>query len=304
MPAATHRKKRYNENVSRNNDFEEVIKEIDMKTASVTGVPASVAADIEELLGDLDLDGELLADSDSIIEDLEEDIETEVDEIEAVAEEVAEPDAIEEIDAATEEDLDEALSDSLDIDDLDLAIAKVEAHAGQESDTSIEDAPVKTEAAAKPERKKREPGTAPVRSVKALADLEPETFILEDGDYSPEELAQNKIDVIAAKPEIKKVGEKYENLFQSLGRNALPSVYVVAAFKLIDDKKTVTATDVKAMFKASGHTDGTAQSQAGQIMALFDALRIAKRAKNTLTMNDNSIVAGKLRKIIADAKAA
>jgi hypothetical protein len=51
------------------------------------------------------------------------------------------------------------------------------------------------------------------------------------------------------------------------------------------------------MFKAS-HSQGTAQSQAGQMMNLFATTKVAERQKNTLVLNENSVVAQRLRDIL------
>lgn len=120
---------------------------------------------------------------------------------------------------------------------------------------------------------------------------------------SDDDLATNKQEVIAAKPEQKKIGEKFVNLFVSLNAGKQPSVYITQAFKMLEEKKTFTGAELTAMLKVS-YDQGTAQSQSGQIMTLFAAVKIATRNKNSLTLNDNSVVAERLRKIYEDAAAA
>jgi len=51
---------------------------------------------------------------------------------------------------------------------------------------------------------------------------------------------------------------------------------------------TITSADIVAAYKASGLKEGTARSQSGQIMVLFDALGIAKRNGKSLTLDADS----------------
>lgn len=108
----------------------------------------------------------------------------------------------------------------------------------------------------------------------------------------------DKAAVLAATPAQKKVAEKFENLFISLNAAKEPSRYVVTAFKLLNAQKSVTSMDIVGAYKTEGLGDGTARSQSGQIMALFDVVGIADRAGSKLTLRADSAVAAKLRAVL------
>ena len=67
------------------------------------------------------------------------------------------------------------------------------------------------------------------------------------------------------------------------------------AFDLLDAQKTLTSADIIAHYRAAGLGDGTARSQCGQIMVLFDLVEIAKREGNKLSMIADSLVAKRIR---------
>ena len=298
MPTASQRATRYKKNANEIND-EEIVKEIEtMANAHVNAsVPAQTAADIEELLADLDLDTELSASADVVEEDV---IEEEA--VEAVADEPVE--ATEEI-----EDLD------IDVDSLEIAMKRSKSYSEQESEANaasdataaVVEAKAKAASAPKPRAAKapRAASSKP-RAAKSLADVGAEYFVLE-GDpaaLDQQALDDNKAAVIATPITQIKVKEKFDNVITSLARGALPSVYVVQAFKLLDQKGTVTSQDVTAMYKANGLKQGTATAQQGQIMNLFDLLKIATRSKAQLTLNTNSQIAKRIRDAIAAYEAA
>lgn len=281
---------RYKDNASENNDLNKLAKEIDMKTQTnntAVTLAGSTAAALDDLLDDLELDG---MDDETISDEVEEVIQAE-----AVAES--------EVEAVTEEDL-----ENVDLDELEMSIDREEGYASQESEMSVAEKPAEAVAAAKnttapkAPRAPRAASTTPAtpRTPRDLASLDAKVFVLE-GDAAQmddDTLATNKATVMAALPTQKKIAEKFENLFAALNAGKQPSVYVTAAFKLLDEKKSVTGTDITAMFKTS-YKQGTAQSQSGQIMTLFEATKIATRQKNTLVLNDNSVVAERLREIFA-----
>lgn len=265
-----------------------------MKTAAQNAsAPATPSVQaIEDMLDDLELDSLDAGDSNEVIEDVEE------------LELNAEPAIVEPV-------TDDELEASVDIEELDLELERTKTYSSQESDVSpVENAQAAVKSA------KDKPGRAPKaakapkaaatpRTPRDLNALDPSTFVL-SGDVATMDQAaldQAKTDALAKVPTQKKIAEKYENLFMSLAANRQPSVYVKQALALIDEKKTVTGADITAMFKGS-YGQGTAQSQAGQIMVLFDAVGIAERTKNTLTLKPDSVVAQKLRSIYANAGAA
>jgi hypothetical protein len=115
----------------------------------------------------------------------------------------------------------------------------------------------------------------------------------------------NKAAVIALLPKQKKIAEKFENLFQSIAAGKKPSVYAMVCFEALEKAGTVTQADLVAALRAASkrsgasYSEGTARSQAGQIMNLFDTVKIATRTKQTLERNPNSQVAAALRGIAA-----
>lgn len=178
-------------------------------------------------------------------------------------------------------------------------------------DEAYEEQPVSTasvEAADEPEapaaatpKKTRAKGTP--RVAKDVSDLPADAFVLTT--VPPADLAANKATVLAKRPTQKKIAEKFDNLFQSIAAGKAPSVYVRSCFAVLDEKKTVTSSDLVAALRASEvgvgkskgstYNEGTARSQAGQIMVLFNAVGIADRDKQTLTLNDDSKIADYLR---------
>ncbi|WP_276122644.1 hypothetical protein [Pararhizobium qamdonense] len=252
---------------------------------ALAGSTVAALAYLDDILDDLELDG---LGGEEISDEVEE-----VVEASAVVED--EPAAV-----VTDEDL-----ENVDLDELEMSIDREEGYASQESEMSVAENAAQTAAAAKTQpattpRAPRAP-SAP-RTPRDMASLDAKVFVLE-GDASTMEadaLEKNKATVMAALPSQKKIAEKFENLFAALNAGKQPSVYVTAAFKLLDEKKTITGTDITTMYKAT-YKQGTAQSQSGQIMTLFEAAKIATRQKNTLVLNDNSAVAERLREIFANA---
>ena len=123
-------------------------------------------------------------------------------------------------------------------------------------------------------------------SKKGLNALPASAFVLTndfDGDLEP-----NKVAVLRRRPTQKKIGEKFDNLFASIARGANPSVYVTTAFDVLNKTGTMTSIDLVAALRAVPLSEGTARSQAAQIMNLFDAVGIAKRDKQTLVRDPNS----------------
>lgn len=229
-----------------------------------TQVVANEMADLEAQLADLDL-GE-------IVEAPEEEAEVEA--------------AIEEIEEG-------------DLEDLEADLGRQEAYATQtaeEIETTDPEAAVKVSKPAKA-GKPRTPG-APRSASRDLATLNADIFVLSGDVAAMDQAAKDaaKTATIAARPTQVKIAEKFDNLFQSICANHKPSTYIMQAFNVLDKAKTMTSTDLVAAFKAN-MGEGTARSQAGQIMALFAAVKIADRVGQTLTLRDDSNVAEALRKL-------
>lgn len=220
----------------------------------------------------------------------------------------------EEVEAAGDEEVvleDLALDGELDEDalrDLNAEIVKEEIYAEQASevgDVSTE----KPAKKAKSFKKSRATGSTPVtRTPRDLASIAPEVFVLE-GDVdamSDDEKEAAKKATMLLTPKQKKIAEKFENLFTALAAGKKPSTYIVQAFKLLDQNGSMGMSDLIALYKTpgsksdtEGYNHGTAASQAGQIFTLFDAVKIATRTKSTLTLNKGSVVAERLRAVIA-----
>lgn len=243
------------------------------KQKAVNEMPATDIESVEALLDDLDLgDGDVaeLETAEEVIEDIVGD------------------------DIADEE-----------VQDLELQLEREEAYNEQDGGASADmntEAPAQAQAAkAATTKAPRAPKAAGVpRTPRDLATVDAAFFVLEGdaADMDQAALDANKAAVMSTVPTQKKIAEKFENLFSALSVGKQPSVYVVQAFKLLDDKKTLTSTDIVASFKGS-YKQGTAMSQAGQIMNLFDVVKIAKRTKNTLVLNENSVIAERIRTAIA-----
>jgi hypothetical protein len=197
---------------------------------------------------------------------------------------------------------------------IEAAAAKSEAYEGQESTTvelpeSLEDLAAPKEA--KTSKKKGTPKKAAAAKeprVRDLASLAAEHFVLYT-DWAGLDLEANKSVVIANRPDQKKIAEKFDNIFLALAAGKEPSVYTMACFRYLFAHGTATQTDLVAALKASkvknekiakgGNTynDGTARSQVGQMMVLFNTLGIATRERQTLTLRSDSLLAEKLAKL-------
>jgi hypothetical protein len=137
------------------------------------------------------------------------------------------------------------------------------------------------------EKKTRKASTTP-KEPKAPRDLNsiaPEFFVIADGVT---DLDANKAHVIGLMPKQKKIAEKFENVFRSVSAGKAPSEFVKITFGALKAAGTATQTDLVAALKAADYSEGTARSQAGQIMALFNIIGVAKRENQTLTFNPDA----------------
>lgn len=269
---------RYNENINENIDVNAIAEERnDMpKTTQVTtGESQPNPEMLESLLDDLDLGA---ASSEPIEEDV-----------------VVEEDVVIEDGPAAELDDEELRT-------LEADITRTEAYAAQTSKGDVDpNAPEEAKKNGKAAKANAAPKAAKTagtpRAPRDLSALDEAHFELEDG------VAADKAAVMASVPKQKKIAEKFENLFGAIAAGRKPSVFVTTAFALLDAKTTITSTDIVNAYKSGSdpYSEGTARSQAGQIMHLFDTVKIATRSKQTLTLNAKSTVAAKLRKIMAGA---
>lgn len=251
-------------------------------------VSATDMSEIDNLLGDLEISG-----SDDDLEELIEAVD------QAVADVVVENP---EIDTS----LDDLTLDESDLRKVEATIERQEAYAEQES--AIAAAPATTQTVVKASKTPRAP--AAPRVARDLNSVASEYFLLEVSSVPLDDAAldQVKADTLKLIPTQKKVAEKFENLFTSLASGRAPSTFVVMAFNLLEKTGTMSSTELVAAYKMAGaksdtegYNEGTARSQAGQIMNLFDTVKIATRTKQSLELNANSAVAVKLRAILNPA---
>lgn len=224
---------------------------------------------------------------------------------EIVEETIVKDDAIELTSA-----IDDAVIDDDFLDDLDLHVKRQAAYDAQTATEmpDIEETRLANEAGTKikvvnARTVTKTPRTASTttRIEKDLSAIDAKLFQLSSA-VEPSDAAaaeQNKVDVLATRPAQVKIAEKFDNLFTSLNSGRKPSTYVMQAFEALEAKGELTSADVVATFKAAGLGDGTAQSQAGQIMVLFNVVGIAKRDGQKLTALKDSMIADRIRALSA-----
>lgn len=247
-----------------------------IETLEVEEPAATSLAEIEALLGDLEVPDEIVEEAAPVADVLD----------------------------AEEQILGDALRE------LDIAEAKAEAYAeqvapeGEDMNTELPE-PVVTattaEVAAKEEKpkRKRESSEGKKKSEIITSHLGAESagfFALEIDDAELDvatlkEREKATLEVVDALP--KKVGEKATNLFDFLKTGEHLSVYTKIAFDLLLEKSTFTSEDLRAAMLAHGYTTGTSNSQAQQMMTLLPALKVGVRVKNLMTKNPESMILAK-----------
>lgn len=241
------------------------------------------AAELDALLGNLDLP------EDEIVT-----VQAVTDETEETVIEETEGEAPVELAATDETVLDDETADAIEA-EMELQEAREELYANQEaSEADLEAQPAPTKAA-------RAPKAAKPRAARISLDSLPvDAFVLTS--LIPDDLEANKQAVIRGCPAQKKVQEKFENVLVSIHQNKAPSTYVMDCFRVLDKAGTATSPDLVAALKSTNlkngsktYSEGTARSQVGQIMALFPALKIATRNGNALTINPDSLLVEALR---------
>lgn len=197
----------------------------------------------------------------------------------------------------------DAQLDDDELKDLEIATFKAEAYSDQTSaaapteeatTTGIVMGPVQS--TVKKARTPRVAGSKPAVRTRDLSLIDESVFKLRTGDT---DLAARKTQMMAAVPKQVKIAEKFNQLWGALEAGKVPSRYVVDGYKLLRAQKVVTSTDIVGMFKTMGLEEGTARSQTGQLMVLFDTVEIAVRSGQTLTLNADSAVAERLDAILA-----
>jgi len=150
-------------------------------------------------------------------------------------------------------------------------------------------------AAAKKARKPREAKTSTgPKAPRDLNALDPSVFIIADGVT---DLEANKAAVLALIPNQKKIAEKFENVFHAVAAGKKPSAFVSITFDVLRKNGSATTTELVAALKTAEYSEGTARSQAGQMMALFSIIGVASRNGQNLTFNADAPMSKKLASI-------
>jgi len=262
--------------------FDQLYEEIMSNPTVTPGIsPVSPSADdIEALLGAIDIDEPTGAAVEEIIED-------------EMVEEAAGSLELDEIEVGGAADDEELRA-------LEMSLTKSEAYETAESEIEVISAEEVLSGSA--ETKTAKPKAARTKSAKPAAPkVERDLKALPDSAFQmslTSDPASDKTTLLAARPSQKKIAEKFDQTIAALHAGRVPSTYVMDCFKILHAKHSVTATDLVAALKADGYSDGTARSQVGQIMVLFDVLGIADRAKGMLQIKADSTFAVKLGALI------
>ena len=156
------------------------------------------------------------------------------------------------------------------------------------------EAPAAAKKARKPREAKTSTGPKEPRTPRDLKALDPSVFVIADGVT---DLAANKIAVLALMPDQKKIAEKFENVFHAVAAGKKPSAFVSLTFDVLRNNGSATTTELVAALKTAEYSEGTARSQAGQMMALFSIIGVASRNGQKLTFNADAPMSKKLASI-------
>lgn len=88
----------------------------------------------------------------------------------------------------------------------------------------------------------------------------------------------------------KKIGEKVVNLFASIAKGANLSTYTRIAIDLLVKDGEMTSKTLKDQYIARPYSEGTASSQATQMMNLLPLLGIARKEAGKIVLNDTSLL--------------
>ena len=91
-----------------------------------------------------------------------------------------------------------------------------------------------------------------------------------------------------------KIGEKVTNLFACIAKGATLSIYTQMAVDLLMKDGELTSKSLKDAYIARPYSEGTASSQATQMMKLLPTLGLAERAAGKLVVNLHSPLLNKL----------
>lgn len=116
---------------------------------------------------------------------------------------------------------------------------------------------------------------------------------IEDAEKSPEDLNAEFKEVINGLA--KKVGAKAVNLMAHLQGCAKLECYTEFAMKILLEEGKLERSDLVKRLVARPYSQGTANSQTGQIMQLLPALKIANKVGSTLELNNDSVIVAALK---------
>lgn len=190
------------------------------------------------------------------------------------------------------EEIENAAADAIAADEV-----RTDAYADQESSIDVADEDDVAEVSAESATKVKKTRTAGPKlgfkeGVFKLFSENPAILDSEDGELSEEQLSA----VLDSVTQVK-VQDKVGNLLACAVSGATPSKLTMIGIKaLIDAPGVVTSKQMIAAFKAHGYTDGTANAQAGQMMAMFPVLKLATRTeRGVLNPNSNSVILDSFR---------
>ena len=87
-----------------------------------------------------------------------------------------------------------------------------------------------------------------------------------------------------------KIQEKVVNFYAHVAQGATLSTYTVIAIRLLQKEGELTSKTLKDAYIARPYTEGTASSQATQMMRLLPLLGLAKRNGSKLVVNSDSVL--------------
>lgn len=120
-----------------------------------------------------------------------------------------------------------------------------------------------------------------------------ELLTLDANDFalSEEDSHTKRHDLMAAIDVLpKKIGEKVVNLYAHISKGATLSTYTRIAIDLLVKDGEITSKSLKDLYIARPYSEGTASSQATQMMKLLPTLGLAIRSAGKITLNENSLL--------------
>ena len=193
-------------------------------------------------------------------------------------------------------DIELEISDEIDESELAAAVEADEAkEAAYEAQSSDEEKAPEEKTAKKGKTRSVGSTATPDEFADTLVKLfgtNPAVFDTDEG-----ELDEAGLRKVAASVTQKKVREKVVNFLKSVTMGGEPTNYTKIANKImvdayLDNCRPVTLAEIKDAYVAAGYKPGTVNAQAGQMMAMYPALSMAKRTevRGQITPNANSVL--------------